>query len=80
MDNILAPKHLEMHRWILSTVATDVLVLKHQTISTLNVDQICIARVNKSYNLVLTHNQIFPVWTWFLIIFFVIAFTVFFHW
>ena len=39
----LTHKHLETHGCILSTVATDALVLKHQTISTHSADQICIA-------------------------------------
>ena len=30
---LLAPKHLETHGCIVSTVATDALVLKHQAIS-----------------------------------------------
>ena len=38
----LTHKHPETHRCILSIVTTDVLVLKHQTISTHSADQICI--------------------------------------
>ena len=39
----LTHKHLETHGCILSTVATDVLVLKHQDISIHSTDQSCIA-------------------------------------
>ena len=38
----LTPKQLEMHGCLLSTVATDALVLKHQTISNHSADKICI--------------------------------------
>ena len=40
--NELTNKHLETYECVLSTVATDALVLKHQTISIPNADQICI--------------------------------------
>ena len=36
--NKLAPKHWEMHGCVVSTVATDTLVLKHQAISSHNAD------------------------------------------
>ena len=37
---VLTDKHLEMHECILSTVATDALVLKHQAISIHSTDQL----------------------------------------
>ena len=40
--NELTHKHLETNKCVLSTVATDALVLKHQTISIPSADQICI--------------------------------------
>ena len=40
MDVYLTLKHYEMHGCIVSTVATDALVLKHQAISILSTDQI----------------------------------------
>ena len=36
-------KYLEMHAWVLSTMTNDVLVLKHQDISSHSADQISIA-------------------------------------
>ena len=38
----LTPKQLETHGCLLSTVATDALVLKHQTINNHSADKICI--------------------------------------
>ena len=38
----LTHSHLERHGYVLSTVAADALVLKHQTISTLSADQVTI--------------------------------------
>ena len=40
--NVLTHKQLEMHGRILSTEATDALVLKHQAISTHSADQLII--------------------------------------
>ena len=37
-SGILTLKDREMHGWVVSTVATDALVLKHQVISILNAD------------------------------------------
>ena len=42
----LEKKHLEMHRCALNTVAIDVLVLKHQTISIHSADKIFIILVS----------------------------------
>ena len=36
--NVLTPKHRETHGCVVSTVATDALVLKHQVISIHNAD------------------------------------------
>ena len=36
--NMLTFKQWEMHEWVLSTVATDALVLKHQALSIHSVD------------------------------------------
>ena len=38
--NVLTPKQLETHGCVFSIVATDALVLKHQTISTHSADEI----------------------------------------
>ena len=43
MDVVLTHKQLKMHGCMLSTEATDALVLKHQGISTHSADQISIA-------------------------------------
>ena len=61
-------KQLQTHGWLLSTVATDAMVLKHQTIigSIHNADHISIAwsfRLVSDKNIVFTLNNI-RIWNW----------------